>query len=107
MLDNANTLFNLQYSRELEKEADQVALQTLADNHIDQEGCTELFQILKKTAEKEDDSGLKMPAFLSTHPLTDSRIEAARAASLQQTNAEKQPNLEAIFTRLQKAVVAE
>jgi predicted Zn-dependent protease len=107
LLDNANTLFNLQYSRELEEEADQTALETLADNHIDQEGCTELFQILKKTTEEEDDLGLEMPAFLSTHPLTDSRIETARSAALQQTNAEKQPNLEAIFARLQKTVVEE
>jgi len=70
VLDNANQLHQLSYSRELESEADRTGFQTLKHNHIDAKGMISLFENLQKGNE----AGNVVPEFLSTHPMTENRM---------------------------------
>ena len=68
----ANALRSLSYSRSLEKEADEQGMHRMLRNRIDPHGMVMLMDRLK-AAEKD----VKLPGFLSTHPLTDERREQA------------------------------
>jgi predicted Zn-dependent protease len=70
VLDNANQLHQLSYSRELESEADVTGFQTLKHNQIDAKGMISLFENLQKGNE----AGSIVPEFLSTHPVTENRM---------------------------------
>jgi predicted Zn-dependent protease len=70
VVDNADALKGLQYSRTLETEADDNGLQLMAMNNINPQGMMRLMQMLQK------ESGSAEPApFLSTHPVFKDRIE--------------------------------
>jgi len=66
--DNARNLQSLSYSRQFEREADTEGLELLLKNRINPKGMTKLFGRLK------DESDHMLPAFLSSHPLTDDRL---------------------------------
>lgn len=70
VIQNANQLKQLGYSRSLEEEADRNGLKLMKERNIDPKGMQELFQALKK----EEGSNENIPQFLSTHPLTAERI---------------------------------
>jgi len=76
--DAANTLLMLKGGREFELEADAYAVKVLAKNGF---GTGGLATFLKKTeaAHKKDGMDLEMPEFMSTHPVTDGRIEKLQA----------------------------
>lgn len=65
----ANTLVDLRYSRKDEDEADEGGLFNMVDAGYDPKGMLSLFGTLKKAA----GSG-GTPAFMRSHPVTDSRI---------------------------------
>ncbi|MGN7719212.1 M48 family metallopeptidase [Chitinophaga sp. 22620] len=67
LVENANTLKNLEYSRKLEKEADLNGLKLLEARHINPEGYIWLFGILKQ------DGGAAPSEWLSSHPDLDNR----------------------------------
>jgi len=95
LADNANTLRSLSYSRGFEQEADIDGLQMMIDNKVDPEGMTRLFEQLKKAHKTT------LPAFISTHPHTESRVEYIRKkieSSPHET--EPHPRLEEIFRKL-------
>jgi predicted Zn-dependent protease len=66
---NANAIYSLTYSRQYEKQADIVGMETLRRNQIDQRGMLELMEALKKLG-----GDTRLPEFISTHPLTANRI---------------------------------
>lgn len=69
VVDNADALKGLQYSRSLETEADVNGLHLMAGNNINPQGMMRLMQMLQK------ESGSAEPApFLSTHPVFKDRI---------------------------------
>jgi predicted Zn-dependent protease len=70
--DNSNALANLTYSRELEAEADSKGMDVLQSDGISLYGFVDLFKLLK--SEHGDLGSLKL---LSTHPLTEERLQAA------------------------------
>jgi Zn-dependent protease with chaperone function len=70
---NANSLQNLNYSRGFEKEADISGFEMLRKEKIDPRGMITLFEILKKQ------ETLHVPGFLSTHPVTQDRIDYLQA----------------------------
>ncbi len=70
VLENANQLKQLGYSRSLEEEADKNGLKLLKQRHLNPQGMADLFKALKK----EEGDSENMPQFLSTHPLTSNRI---------------------------------
>lgn len=69
----------LAYSREDEREADRVGMQILDKAHLDPEGMPQFFGRLLQATRYHDEP----PAFLSTHPLTESRIADAQARARQ------------------------
>ncbi len=68
VVENANSLKNLQYSRRLEREADLYGLELLQQRHINPQGFEWLFRTLKKQ------SSLQPAEWLSSHPDLDKRI---------------------------------
>lgn len=75
LLENANTLRNLSYSRGLEKEADHEGMLLLLQNQINPVGMQQLMESLER--EHKDLPGIV--SFISTHPLTKDRIKQAAA----------------------------
>ncbi|MBK7852065.1 MAG: M48 family metallopeptidase [Bacteroidetes bacterium] len=69
MAKNANILGTLSFSREYEEAADLEGLAILKRNKIDPKGMKELLESLSK-----EDSA-QIPDFLSTHPVTEKRIQ--------------------------------
>lgn len=69
VLNNMEKFKSLSYSRELEKEADVVGLQTLYDNSIDPKGMLGLLSLLS-----EGEKTPQLVEFLSSHPITENRI---------------------------------
>ena len=76
LADNIDDLKSLDYSRELEKEADLEGLEILKKRKIDPKGFVDLFTILKK-----EEGENKLPEFLGTHPDLDHRIQYIKKAS--------------------------
>ena len=66
------------YSRDLEAEADESAVAMLAASGIGTAGMARFF----RTIEAEEKKGLRLPEYLSTHPETGKRIEAAEKAAV-------------------------
>jgi Zn-dependent protease with chaperone function len=68
VIDNANQLQNLSYSRELEHEADENGLAILQANRINPEGMIDLFKTLKA------ENKIQVNEIISTHPDLENRI---------------------------------
>jgi Zn-dependent protease with chaperone function len=73
LLRNAASLRQLSFSRSLEREADGKGMELMIENHIDPSGMKHLMELMQHTLQ---DKG-KGVSFLSTHPLTEERIENA------------------------------
>lgn len=71
IIENANTIQNLSYSRKFEEEADANAVQLLLDRKIGLTGMLDLFNVFLSEGKK----GLAVPKFLNTHPVTEDRIK--------------------------------
>lgn len=89
VVNSAGTLASLQYSRRLERRADERGFAMLKEAGISSAGFGDLFERIEK-AEPEETS-LFLPPFLSSHPPTPERIAAARQANA----ASGKPALEA------------
>lgn len=63
------------FTRDAEREADAVAIDTLIAARFSPYGMITMFETLKK----ESRGGFKMPQFLSSHPATDERIQSVKA----------------------------
>ena len=85
----------LSYSRELELEADREGLQLLLKNDINPKGMLSLLEKLKQ--ENTDD---RIPEFLSTHPLPDSRIEALKKLLVNHSEKTTHSDLDSIWLKL-------
>lgn len=72
LVGNANTLNGLRYSRSLEAEADQKAMEILRKNDVSLRGMQRLMEVLQNEGDIRNSL-----SFLSTHPLTKERIVEA------------------------------
>jgi predicted Zn-dependent protease len=70
----------LAYSRSHEQEADRVGMEILADSGMDPRGMPEMFEIMMRQNRLQ---GNRMPEYLSTHPLTQSRVSDTRSRAEQ------------------------
>jgi Zn-dependent protease with chaperone function len=70
IINNADELKSLSYSRALEKEADDNGARLLADRKIDCSGFVTLFEVLKK-----ETKGAVTSEWISSHPNLDKRIK--------------------------------
>ena len=68
--DNANTLQSLSFSREFEQQADLDGIEIIANNQVNPKGMSNLFKRLQ-----EDSFDFSIPEFLSSHPVTEERID--------------------------------
>jgi beta-barrel assembly-enhancing protease len=96
MIDQADNLKSLTYSRSLEKEADTEGLEILTKRKIDGQGFVQLFQRLKTASDSA-----APPEFLASHPDIDSRIkyilEMAKGAEVKEDS-----QLKTIFDNLKQ-----
>ncbi|WP_244312003.1 M48 family metalloprotease [Marinobacter vulgaris] len=65
----------LAYSRANEQEADRVGMEILANSGMDPRGMPEMFEIMMRQNRLQ---GNRVPEYLSTHPLTQSRVSDTR-----------------------------
>ncbi|MDQ3289858.1 MAG: M48 family metalloprotease [Bacteroidota bacterium] len=72
VIQNADMLKSLEYSRKLEQEADEYGFEMLQQNQINPQGMILLFQRLKQ--EEKSSGGSTPDEFLSTHPPLTSRM---------------------------------
>ena len=70
IINNADDLKSLSYSRALEKEADDNGARLLADRKINCDGFIKLFQVLKKESQ-----GAQPHEWINSHPNLDKRID--------------------------------
>lgn len=96
LVNHADNLKNLTYSRKLEKEADMDGLAILVDRRIDPDGFTRLFRHLKQASPES-----ALPEFLGSHPDIDKRIAYIQAASAQAAIQEDE-GLRIIFNQLKQ-----
>lgn len=97
IIENAQQLKNLSYSRELEHEADENGLAVLKQNRLSPIGMINLFKHLKEAQPFEVDETL------STHPDLDSRIDFARQFKQEHPYQEKvSDSLQYYFELLQQ-----
>lgn len=96
LVDHADDLKSLKYSRRLEKEADTRGLALLMERKINPVGFIDLFNHLKASAPVS-----AMPEFLASHPDVDRRISYIRESSEGAAVAENE-QLKAIFDKLKK-----
>ncbi len=96
LVDHADNLKSLKYSRRLEKEADMDGLNILSQRNIDPQGFVDLFENLKQAS-----PGSALPEFLGSHPDIDNRIGYIKEASKNITVKENE-QLKAIFEKLKK-----
>lgn len=94
MVDQADKLKSLTYSRKLEKEADMEGLSLLKERKIDPAGFVSLFRHLKSSGPASS-----TPEFLGSHPDINRRIAYIRDAS-GGTVIEENSELKAIFDKL-------
>ncbi|MFN8298656.1 MAG: M48 family metallopeptidase [Chitinophagales bacterium] len=101
VVQNADQLKQLSYSREFESDADKNGLQLLAEQHINPQGMISLFEALQK----EEKQHGEFPGFLSTHPLTADRIAEIKAEiNTKHFTIQQHPDLDSLFNELQTAV---
>jgi beta-barrel assembly-enhancing protease len=72
IIGNTQALRSLDYSRSAEREADEFGMKLMLENDIDVSGMKKLMQVLQKQGDVPENI-----SFLSSHPLTAKRIEAA------------------------------
>lgn len=68
LIDTGSQLLNLSFSRSVEKEADDIALEYLYQLGVSSQALLDFFSLLQKREKKSY-------SFISTHPLTSERIE--------------------------------
>lgn len=72
LLGDAGLLTSLTFSRDMEREADKTALQSIVSLYGHTAGTKNLFQVLQSSEAK---GNIRTPEFLSSHPVTQNRIE--------------------------------
>ncbi len=90
----------LAYSRSYEQEADRVGLEILASAGMDPRGMPEMFEIMMRESRLQ---GNNLPEYLSTHPLTQSRVADTRnrAEQYPQTDVSDTQEYHLVRSRLQ------
>lgn len=95
---NADGLKSLEYSRKLEKDADNNGLKILSERKIDCNGFVGLFELLKKETERVGDQPAE---WISSHPDLEKRIAYTKANALFNKNGvEANETLKTLFAKM-------
>jgi Zn-dependent protease with chaperone function len=97
LLQNADGLKQLSYSRDLETESDEQGARLLADRNISCNGFIGLFQLLKK-----ETNGAETYEWFNSHPDLEKRINNIQHLSFCKQPATTNATLQTLFTHLQK-----
>jgi len=100
ILSQADKFKQLDYSRDLETEADNDGLEIMMENKIDPKGMVDLLELLKI----EGESMSPYMKYLSTHPDTDARISNISANPNAKTDFPDNKKLEEIFKKLKRCI---
>ncbi len=91
----------LRFSRQFEREADNIGIQTLAQAGFDPRAMPEIFENMNKSSRYQS----RPPEFLLTHPVTDNRIADSRARAAQMPRKGRSDSLDYQFTRMRLLVL--
>jgi predicted Zn-dependent protease len=80
ILGDAGLLTTLKFSRDQETQSDNTAMNAMANHYGHVTGADKLFEILQQ---EHDSNGLRVPQFLSTHPLSEQRIQNVNSRAVQ------------------------
>lgn len=95
---NADGLKSLEYSRNLEKDADKNGLKILNERKIDCNGFVRLFELLKKETERV---GNQPAEWISSHPDLEKRIAYTKASELfNKSGVETNETLKTLFLKM-------
>jgi beta-barrel assembly-enhancing protease len=97
-VSQADELKQLDYSRELETEADNYGLGIMSNNDVDPAGMLRLLNLLKQ--ESIEDPGLMQ--YLSTHPETEARIRNVESNVANISEHRKDPYFEHLFGKIRE-----
>ncbi len=99
LVSQANNIYQLGFTRDMEKQADLEGLEIMYANKLDPQGMVHLMQRLN---DEEKKGGVdKIPAYLNSHPMTKERIAYISKASKGKTGT-KNEILESIWKKIQK-----
>lgn len=98
ILDQANQIKQLTYSRELETQADLEGVKWMVNNQISPKGMLDLMEILSK----EQDQAPKFMKYLSTHPETNERIKTLKYSKEIALTFKQNDELIGLFAKIKK-----
>jgi predicted Zn-dependent protease len=100
ILDQANQLKQLRYSRELETEADQHGVDFMVKYKVNPKGMVDLMKILDAEGEKQDG----FMKYLSTHPETKERIRTLISNERVELEFKEKQELKTIFNEIKHSI---
>ncbi|WP_337042770.1 M48 family metallopeptidase [Emticicia sp. 17c] len=98
MVSQANNIYQLSFSRDMEKEADLEGLEIMNHNHLNPQGMVHLMERLQDEEKKYKAD--QMPGYLSSHPMTKDRISYIKQQSKGKTG-EKNKDLDTLWQQIQ------
>lgn len=100
LMENAHMFKRMNYSRGLEKEADEGGYGMLLENSINPEGLVGLFEVLKTESISDGEETFK---YFSSHPMLQERIDYVQSRiDESDINYEKDEQLEVLFKELKQ-----
>lgn len=100
IISQAQQFKQLDYSRDLETEADNNGVSIMVQNKVEPKGMLDLLKLLKE----EGDETPQLMKYLSTHPGTDSRIENISSQPAVTTTFSKNKTLEKLFKHMKRVL---
>lgn len=98
LASKAEDLYQLGFSREMEKEADLNGLQIMYHNRLDPQGMVHLMERLNEEEKKQGTT--KILSYLNSHPMTDERLTYIKEHSRKRSEISNK-NLDNIWKQLQ------
>jgi predicted Zn-dependent protease len=99
LVSQASNIYELGFTRDMEKEADLEGLEIMYRNNLDPKG---MINLMERLHEEEKKYGVdKMPAYLNSHPLTKERIDYISKES-KGHSGKKNVELEEIWEKIKK-----
>jgi beta-barrel assembly-enhancing protease len=96
ILEQANEFSNLNYSRELETDADNSGYEVMIDNRISPKGMIDLLQMLQK----ESHDMPEVMKYFSSHPETQARIDNIKSKATVNTKFAENTELKLLFDNM-------
>lgn len=99
LVSQARNIYELGFTRDMEKEADLEGLEIMCHNKLDPKG---MVRLMERLHEEEKKYGVdKMPAYLNSHPMTNERIAYISKES-KGHSGQKNAELEEIWKKIEK-----